>query len=472
MTLLRRRSERPVRRRLITSLAALALAAFAVQTAAVLPAAAAPGDSAYAMAYFTESPQGLANDDNVHFAVSDDALEWTPLNNNNGIVDPTLGTGGIRDPFLYKLQNGQWLLVATDICKTCNFSAPNNRIHVWTSPDLVNWSAERMLTVNNASFSWAPSVYWDPARNTYGILYSTERTINGATRLVNMVSYTNDFVTASSPVLFYDAVDQSTIDTHLIAGVDGWNYLYIKEYNTGKLAGLRSRTLDPGSFVKYTNGVGLNCTEAPTLFKSLTSNSWYLWGDNFCPNARFYAWQGDIATGTWTQINDRAYTAPVLGKHNTIVTITAAEKSGLLNRWGGTDNNRLKSWNFADRYIRHAGSQGRIDTIPLDPYQDSQWRIRPGLSDGAGVSFESVNFPGQFLRHSNFKVVLAPNDGSAGFRADATFYREQGLANSGWSSFRSANFPDRYLRHSGFELRIDPITDGVGRDDATFRIGY
>ncbi|HST81820.1 MAG TPA: glycoside hydrolase family 43 protein [Kineosporiaceae bacterium] len=441
-------------------------------TAVTTPAAvAAEADSAYAMAYFTESPDRLANADDVHFAVSDDALEWTPLNNNTAVIDPQLGTGGIRDPFLYRLQNGSWVLLATDICRTCAFDPANQNIHVWMSTDMVTWSAERMLRVNNnTSFTWAPSVYWDPGRGQYGVLFSTNQTVNGSTRLMSMVSYTSDFVTTTAPQVFYDG-GTGEIDTHLVTNVGGWNYLYIRD-GAGKLTGTRSRSLEPGSFVKYTDGVSVTCTEAPTLVKSLTSSTWYLWGDNFCPNGRFYAWQGDIAQGNWTLLNDNAYTAPVLGKHNTIATITATERNNLMTRWGGTNWNRLKSWNFPGRYIRHAGSQGRIDEMPFDPYQDSQWRLRPGLADAAGVSFESVNNPGQFLRHAAFNIVLAPNDNSALFRADATFYRTAGLANANWTSFRSYNFPDRYLRHSGYQLRIDPITDGLGRDDATFHVGY
>ena len=433
------------------------------------PPPATPADTAYAMAYFTESLTGLGNDDNVHFAVSDDALNWTPVNDNKGIVDPQLGTGGIRDPFLYRLQNGTWVLLATDICKTCNFTTPNQAVHVWTSPDLATWSQERMLKVNdNASYSWAPSVYWDATKKQYGILYSTEEQYNGVGRAIQKVVYTTNFVTASAPQVFYDSI--SSIDTHLIPGVDGWNYLYIKEIESGKMAGTRSRTLDPGSFVKYTDGVSVTCTEAPTLVKSLTANTWYLWGDNFCPNSRFYVWQGDIAQGNWTLAGDRTYTGPPLGKHNTIATITAAEKNNLTSKWGTTSISRIKSWVAPDRFIRHAGGQGRIDAIPFDPYQDGEWRVRPGLADGAGVSFESVNFPGQYLRHSGFAMILSPLEDTAGFRGDATFYQVPGLADAGWSSFRSFNFPDRYLRQVDSRLRIDPITDAGGRDDATFRI--
>jgi hypothetical protein len=136
---------------------------------------------------------------------------------------------------------------------------------------------------------------------------------------------------------------------------------------------------------------------------------------------------------------------------------------------------RLKSSNFPDRYVRHAGNVGRLDAYPFDPYQDQMWRMVPGLADAAGVSFESVNLPGRFLRHYAYAIRLDANDGTAAFRADATFHRTAGLADAAWSSFRSHNFPDRYIRHSGYELRIDQLGPGsalTARQDATFQITY
>ncbi|WP_238598138.1 AbfB domain-containing protein [Saccharothrix sp. ALI-22-I] len=82
------------------------------------------------------------------------------------------------------------------------------------------------------------------------------------------------------------------------------------------------------------------------------------------------------------------------------------------------------------------------------------------------------NFPGNYLRHQGFEVKLAPNDGTSGFAADATFTRVAGLADASWSSFRSVNYPTRYLRHSNFVLRIDEITTTTARADATFHLGY
>ncbi|WBB89892.1 AbfB domain-containing protein [Verrucosispora sp. WMMC514] len=85
------------------------------------------------------------------------------------------------------------------------------------------------------------------------------------------------------------------------------------------------------------------------------------------------------------------------------------------------------------------------------------------------MSFESVNFPGYYLRHADYVLRLSPNNGSVVFSEDATFRQVAGLADSSWSSFQSYNFPDRHVRHSNYMLRVDPINNATGRADATFR---
>lgn len=450
----------------------LAAAMFAAGIGAA-PAQAQTADAAYVMGYFKESQNGSGNVNAVHLAVSDDGLEWTPLNDNNAVLTPTAGTKGIRDPFITRLNNGTWVVLATDIPVGGSFTRPNQNIHVWTSPDLVTWSADRLLNVNSTnttSFSWAPALHWDPSRNAYGITFSTVPP--GGSHAVISVAYTTDFVTATTPVVFFDP-GTSVIDSHVITNVNGMNYLYYRNDATTGIIGARSTSLQPGSFTRYSGAIGDNrCTEAPTLVKSLTAGKWWLWADTYCPNAKFDLWEGDLAAATWTKVGRQSYTAPLNGKHNTIHPITAADRDRLLTRYGGTSWNRVKSLNFPSRYVRHADSVGRIDELPFEPYQDSQWRLRAGLSDPNAVSFESVNKPGYFLRHQGFEVKLMQNDGTSIFAADATFTKVPGLADASWSSFRSVNYPTRYLRHSAYVLRIDEITTATGRADATFRVVY
>ncbi|NED15446.1 alpha-L-arabinofuranosidase [Streptomyces sp. SID9124] len=434
-------------------------------------AAAAEADSAYVMGYFKESLSGAGNVNALHLAVSDDGRQWTPLNDNNPVLTPTAGTKGIRDPFIHRLPNGSWVVLATDIPAGGDFAKPNQYVHVWTSPDLVTWSADRLLRVNatnTGSYSWAPAVHWDPVRKAYGVTFSTVPP--GYTHSVISVSYTTDFVTATDPQVFYDT-GSGIIDSHVVTGVGGANYLYYKDNASGRLAGARSSSVEPGSFTRYTEGVAVNrCTEAPTLVKSLTSSAWMLWGDTFCPNARFDLWEGDLVSGQWSQVGRQSYTAPLNAKHNTVHPITAADRDRLLARYGGTSWNLLKSYNYPGHYVRHENFEGRIGELPFDPFQDAQWRLRAGLSGSGTVSFESVNYPGYYLRQRDSVVRLVRNDGTADFAADASFQRVAGLADGSWSSFRSVRYPTRYLRHSSFGLRTDEITTAVGRADATFDV--
>ncbi|MBD0840474.1 AbfB domain-containing protein, partial [Streptomyces sp. TRM68416] len=145
-----------------------------------------------------------------------------------------------------------------------------------------------------------------------------------------------------------------------------------------------------------------------------------------------------------------------------------AEESRVLDRWPDTPAQRLQSYNFPDRYVRHADFDVRIDQNVTGP--DAQFRLRRGLAGSGTVSFESVNYPGHFLRHSGYDFRLALDDGTSQFAADATFHQVAGLADAGWSSFRSYNHPDRYIRHYAYELRLDPVTTATARSDATFRV--
>ncbi|MFD5625299.1 glycoside hydrolase family 43 protein [Streptomyces sp. NPDC127072] len=444
-----------------------AMAAVTGSLAIGAPTAGAATGPAYVMGYFTESPDWLGADYGLHLAVSTDSLRWTPLNQNNPVVTPTAGTGGLRDPFIMRKQNGTFVVIATDL-KGTDWSLQSQYIHVWDSADLRSFTGYRRLKLHDmATHSWAPEAFWDAGRGQYGIIYSA---VNSSGHNVIMVNHTADFVTASAAQVFFDP-GYDVIDGDLAVGVNGVNYLYFKRDQT--LVGARSASLNPGSFTVFSTPVSHGGTEAPTLVRSQTSGDWFLWGDTYTPNGVFYAWRSsNLAAGTWTPVDQRLYTQPLNSKHCTVEEITGTEYDNLVTRYGTPAWNRLKSYNYPDRYVRHSNYVGRIDTYPFDPYTDSLWKLAPGLADSSGVSFQSVSHPTRYLRHVNYQLQLAVDDGTSAFAQDATFIRTAGLADTAWSSFRSWNYPDRYLRHGNFILRIDPISTATERSDATFSVGH
>jgi hypothetical protein len=125
---------------------------------------------------------------------------------------------------------------------------------------------------------------------------------------------------------------------------------------------------------------------------------------------------------------------------------------------------------FTDRYLRHQNSLAYTEVVGAGSPQllrdDATYTVRAGLADASCYSFESVNFPGQFLRHADSRVRNSVNDGSALLRADATWCARSGLAGSG-VSLESYNYRGAYLRHANAEVWLSDGSGGAAWNSPT-----
>ncbi|HET7501384.1 MAG TPA: AbfB domain-containing protein, partial [Kofleriaceae bacterium] len=124
---------------------------------------------------------------------------------------------------------------------------------------------------------------------------------------------------------------------------------------------------------------------------------------------------------------------------------------------GSTISLRATTACCTTRFARHQNGNVVTSVITSTSVQvdkdNGTFIVRRGLANNACVSFESRDFPGDFLRHQNFQLHRQPNDGSALFRADATFCPQAGMNGQG-TSFASFNFPTRFIRHFNNTLFI------------------
>lgn len=114
-----------------------------------------------------------------------------------------------------------------------------------------------------------------------------------------------------------------------------------------------------------------------------------------------------------------------------------------------------------DRYLRHSGFAMWVGgTKGKD--MDSTFTIQPARNGNAGmVSFESVNYPGRFIRHAGFRCWLHAVGGSQVEKDDTSFAIVPALnGDPSMVSFRSSNFPTHYLatrRDASSEVWITPV---------------
>ncbi|MGW7159782.1 AbfB domain-containing protein [Paenibacillus taichungensis] len=136
-----------------------------------------------------------------------------------------------------------------------------------------------------------------------------------------------------------------------------------------------------------------------------------------------------------------------------------------------TNYSRFSSFNYPDRYIRHSNFTARIDAN-VSPVLDSQFRVVPGLASSTGISLESINFPGYFLkRNASNKIVLEAYTDTATYKGDATFLSSAGWADSSKVSLQSYSQPGYYIRHYDYVLQLDAInasSSATVKGDATF----
>ncbi len=324
--------------------------------------------AAYVFPYFT----GESTDDGekIHMAVSqkNDPNSWYTLNDGKPILESTLGTKGLRDPFLIRSQDGsKYYLLATDLKMYGGGSfgdaqeTGSHSLMIWESSDLINWSQQREVKVasDNSGNLWAPEAHWDPVTEQYIVYWASalypddvpadQRDIKNSYQRM-MYSTTKDFKDFSEPKVWIDerqgpglGMIDSTVaevgDTFYRLTKDEGD-MSVRMESSSEL--LRTQGVSEGDgwdMVTEHIGVGqpnpwggtFTSGEGPTMFPSLTDDNWYLMIDQ----PSYHGGKGymvfetdDLAGGDWTSVPDAKL--PTSPRHGTVLPITADEQQALI----------------------------------------------------------------------------------------------------------------------------------------------
>ncbi|WP_143316213.1 family 43 glycosylhydrolase [Clostridium sp. HBUAS56017] len=321
--------------------------------------------SAYIMAYFTGEQTEIS--DSLHLAYSYDGVNWTPLNNNKGILFPKTGTKHIRDPFLFRKQDGSFGLLATN-----NWN--DNKIYTWNSNDMINYSDENLVTMNSdGQHAWAPECIYDKKNGQYRIFWSGNVIYSNTTK---------DFKTMSEPKEYFNP-GYSVIDATVVENNDSYYMIYKDETNSGKsIKVAKSNSLEPGSFNVITNNfiTDAKC-EGPTIVKSLNSKDWYVLYD------RYYEGKWGAVKNTnldneadWKALSDTEFTVPKGARHGSTVKVTEAELDNLKNKLGKVTNTGVEDINVTTK-------EGVKPELP----KQVKMKYSDGSTDDMNVNWENID---------------------------------------------------------------------------------
>ena len=390
---------------------------------------------AWVLSYFGTSQELAA--DSLHLAYSLDGLHWSGLAYGQPAYQlEGIGTGHIRDPFLFRKNDRTFVYIATDWTLANNddqyWNHPSPAIVVADTTDLITFTNPRRLMLTNLPgpmatpmHAWAPEAYYDADRHAYAIVWSGNDANN---RNRTYVSYTQDFATvlSSTPDVLFDP-GYSSIDA-TIERSNGRNYLFFKDETdnsdspltgSGKdiqIARSPATALNPGSFDRWSpmyitrgaNQSARQVTEAPFALFSAERNLWFLFAQ-FYVDGGFGAWSSrslDAAPNTWTALASSDFRFPEGVSHAHALRVTKAELDLLIAHYG--ISHRLRTTyreGGVPFYVANSWFHGMItpesDRSNNQLANDFLWKIVPGLADPSDpslVSLESVEHPGQYLR--------------------------------------------------------------------------
>lgn len=296
-------------------------------------------DKAYLFVHFTFT------EEKIHFSLSkgNNVLDWRELNNGKPVFTSTLGTTGLRDPYIVRSPDGDtFYLMATDLKWFIGDKGPDRKryIQVWESHDLVNWSAQRDVLVSppNVQNTYAPEAVWDESIGAYVVFWTSK--LDNNNYYTPMFATTRDFVTFTEAQIWQP--DEWRIDS-TVKKVGDWYYRFTKSIdkshnNCHDIVEERSKNLraprNQWETVDYCIGAkaGIPETEAPLVFKSnpgdVNGDYYYLWMEKWIPNKTY------VALRTKSFENPKWEVVPIkfpnpLPKHGVIMPITTAEAKKL-----------------------------------------------------------------------------------------------------------------------------------------------
>jgi sucrose-6-phosphate hydrolase SacC (GH32 family) len=354
----------------------------------------------------------------------------------------------------------------------------------WESTDLLNWSEPWLVDVASqipeAGCAWAPEAIYDDTTGDYIVYWATISPKDGVREARIYYAKTKDFRSFTPAELYIERVGTGVnagdiIDTQIVR-VDGSAYKYYRASRDTQIT-IEAANSILGEWTRIGDIAHLGYTarqvEGPILFQFNNQRKWCLFVDQYAAGRGYLPLvTTNLAdTKNFQVLQPGQYSlGESLKRHGGILNITKAEYEALLAKWPSVPPRRIESLAQTGHFVRHADFAGRL-AANVQPATDAQWRLVPGLAAPNGaVSLLSVNFPNHFLTQKGDGFALELNDGTDAFAARASFLQVAGLADAAGVSFQLMGAPDNYLLGREAALEAGPVATELDKKQATFRL--
>lgn len=288
------------------------------------------------------------------YALSKTGQSWNDLLGGAEVFDTKAftTTGGMRDAFVYRLQEGGFMLVGTDMTSKLGWTS-NHIMDLMISPDLVHWTKEVKIDLESAdnlkalggitademTAAWAPQVIYDPVTKNYVLYYSVGFKSGYHKTYYQLID--KDLKILTEPRLYfdpgYDIIDNDIVYNAVTKqyqmvfkceSASGFNRATATHLvpQTGEESGTTVWTITSGWHVSDNN----QSIEAPTQWRPMGSDAWNVSYINYSGSG--YGYKTRYMDNEGLNPGDPfTISGSVAAQHGSILKITEAEYNYLLD---------------------------------------------------------------------------------------------------------------------------------------------
>lgn len=328
-------------------------------------------DVAYLFAYFLGN---APEQERLSYAISTDGYHFKALNNGNAVWKSGAGTECIRDPYIFKGQDGLYYLLATDMKSSLGWSS-NRNIITAKSTDLVHWFDDTIIEVANkyplmmgADRAWAPQAIYDPEKDSY-MIYFAARVPGRDDRTIMYYAYSKDMkkFDTEPALLFAPANGNDAIDSDIIFE-NGKYYMYYKnETNKRIYLAEADHASGPYKEIKQVSEGNIG-VEGPNIYKLIGSDKWLMMSDAY--GNGYYVMQETSDLENFRSLSRNSYSFDFTPRHGYVIPINADQYTALVNAYPSAGLHPINT--DIEPVVYHAGigAKTAVPTYAAARYSD------------------------------------------------------------------------------------------------------
>jgi len=291
-------------------------------------------DVAYLFAYFLGN---APEQERLSYAVSTDGYNFKALNGGRAVWQSSVGTKCLRDPYIFKGEDGLYYMLATDMKSSLGWNSNRNLLSA-KSTDLVHWFDETSIEIANkyslmqgADRAWAPQAIYDPEKGSY-MIYFAARVPGRDNRTIMYYAYSKDMkkLDTEPQLLFAPANGNDAIDSDIIYQ-NGKYYMYYKnETNKRIYLATADHANGPYKEIKQVSEGNLG-VEGPNIYNLIGTDKWLMMSDAYGDG--YYVMQETTDLENFKTVSRSSYSFNFTPRHGYVIPINGDQYTALINAY-------------------------------------------------------------------------------------------------------------------------------------------